>query len=444
MVQASLTRRGRRLLLAALIAAGALLGAQAPRTSTLAHAADSAAKPRPKFTYCAWNTASIGQERFGNRGYIDTDASYLLMRWGWLPGRSLRITGQFPYARFMSITVYAGRAGVVVDHLIDSQIVPDKGSTNPFRPFANRQATRRSYTIYIQQGSIPPSGRAPNTLYTGPYHPVRLMYRVYAPDQGADNFGNAPKPRVDILNGTPKDHSGVTPMATCASPRPTYAQPNISLPQPLRWRRLGAFNGPGINADESYLQVRINHDDADEYVIRFKEPTFANTYIGNRITGREDVRFWSVCQYDMSSTIAIACLHDYQAVRSRSGYVTVVISTLANRPSTATRANGVNWLPFGRQQAGVVIYRQLLPSATFQNSIQNVAPDALPFEMRRDMGRYFPIIETCSVAGYTPTSCSDALNPGLCSDLTEPAQCGSGQTIDRRLPAVAARRRATR
>jgi hypothetical protein len=185
--------------------------------------------------------------------------------------------------------------------------------------------------------------------------------------------------------------------------------------------------------------MRLDHHDADEFVLRFKAPTFADTYDGNRITGRENVRFWSVCMYDMVSTRVIACLHDYEAVRSRSGYVTVLFSTLANRPRSATRANGINWIPFGPEAVGMVTYRQLLPNPAFRGSILNVAPDAYPNEMQAALGRYLPTIQSCSLISYTPQTCSDQIDPTQCTDLTEPSPCGNAapplRAVARRTPA---------
>jgi hypothetical protein len=351
-------------------------------------------------TLCAWPRGSIGQQRFGNAGYIDSDSLYLLMTFARLPGLSLRLRGRFPNARFMSITAYAGRSGSLIDHLADKDIVPDRGSANPFLPYANRNATRRSYTLYIVQGNPPASGRAKNTLYTGPYHPVTLIYRVYAPDASADPYGNVGKPQVEYISNLPGTKGQTRVIPACSPLAAVRGSRSAIIDTTMQWRRFGATGNGAVNADEMYLQMRLNRDDHQVYVLRFKAPTFADTYDGVRITGHEQTRFWSICQYDLQSTRVIACLHDYQAVRSRAGYVTVVLSTLANRPQSATRANGVNWLPFGPEPAGMVFYRQLLPNPSFEGSIANVAPDALQFEIKRALGRYLQTVQGCATAAY--------------------------------------------
>ncbi len=427
MLKGCTARRRRRVATAVGAALSVLLVPQVSQRLPVAQAGAPLAQSGPSAPkqICAWPRAAIGKQRFGNVGFVDTYAAYLLTTFAYLSGPTLRIHGLFPYARYMSFTLYAGRSNVLVDHLADKDIVPDAGSTNPFAPLADRQAKHRAYTITIRQGLAPPGGRAPNTLYTGPYHPIIVMYRVYAPDQGADDFGNVPKPSVEYLNGPPESYTKSQQLPPCNTPQPARAAPNFAITTTEKWQRFGSQGGAGVNGDEAYLQMRLDRHDADEFVLRFKAPTFADTYDGNRITGRENVRFWSVCMYDMASTRVIACLHDYEAVRSRSGYVTVLISTLANRPRSATRANGINWIPFGPEAVGMVTYRQLLPSPTFSGSIMRVAPDAYQFEMKAALGRYLPTIQTCSLISFTPQTCSDQIDPTQCTDLTEPSPCGN-------------------
>jgi hypothetical protein len=303
-------------------------------------------------------------------------------------------------------------------------IVPNAGSTNPFQPMADRQARNRSYTILIRQGLVPQTGRAPNTMYTGPERPVTLMYRIYAPDQHMDDFGNVPLPSVEALVGPPDHPRRVIPLPACTPPRYVRAIQNnlVQIIFPMIWRRIGAGQ-IGTNTDDAYLDMRLNRDDANVFMIRFKEPTFAATYTGAKITGQEDVRYWSLCEYDQTTGSVVACVHDFDAVRSRSGYVTVAISTPANRPDSATAANGVNWLPFGNDSVGLVVYRQLLPNPAFPGNIENVAPDALPGEVKADLGSYLPTVNSCSTASFTPTSCSDVASSLFCTDLIEPQPC---------------------
>lgn len=385
-----------------------------------------AAAPAPHPQLCAWPRVAVGAQHQGNVGGTDTAATELLTTFGYVVGSALRIQGQFPYARYMSFTVYAGRSLVLIDHLDDQAIVPDRGSTNPFRPGANRRARRRSYTVSIQQGAPPLTGRAPNTLYTGPYHPLLVLYRVYAPDQGADVYGNVPKPRVTVVLGTLGAGQHDLALPICAHAQPAQSQAKLFLVTPLLWHRFQAQQLTDANPDTAYLQTRLDTDEADEFVLHFKAPTFADTYVGRRINHRAEVRAWSICVSALTTLNVIACLHDDQAVISRQGYVTIDISTLANRPSTASAAHGVNWLPLGPEQLGLVTYRQLLPRPTFRGSFFGVEPRASAKELQTTLGPYLPTMQTCSLQSYTPQACLAGVYPlGPCSDLLEPDPCGT-------------------
>lgn len=378
---------------------------QAPRRAPVAPALASVVSAQGGRTLCAWPREAIGARRVGNVGFIDTQAVYLMGAFGYTPGVALRIQGLFPYARYMSFMLYGGGSNAVVDRLTDQSIAPDAGSTNPFRPLADRHARRRAYTIYLRQGAPPRSGRASNTLYTGSNRPVLVIYRVYAPDQsagakGADVYGGVPKPGIAVLGAASRHGAAVRSLPLCATPQPARGAPTIAIKTPLLWHRVGRRGGGGTNADEAYLQVRLDHTDG-AYVLRFQAPIFADTPAGHPITGREDVRFWSICQYAMATTKVVACLHDDEAVANRAGEITLVVSTLAERPGWATRAHGVNWLPFGPERIGMLIYRQLLPRAGFRGSVAQVAPNVTQHELRTVLGRYLPAIQTCALAAYT-------------------------------------------
>jgi hypothetical protein len=67
--------------------------------------------------------------------------------------------------------------------------------------------------------------------------------------------------------------------------------------------------------------------------------------------------------------------------------VTFVISTPSKRPRGAVAACGVNWMPWGAGQRGVLIYRNMLPDPSFTQSIQRAKVD----HEAATMGEYFPV-----------------------------------------------------
>ena len=83
-------------------------------------------------------------------------------------------------------------------------------------------------------------------------------------------------------------------------------------------------------------------------------------------------------------------------------------------PARPHNLGTANWLPFGWQSTGVLIYRQLLP-ATFAQAIQR-APSSLS-AMRARMGAYYPTITQCSTAQWSANRCGSLSRP-LCRPVS--------------------------
>src|SRR5271154_3524882 len=100
---------------------------------------------------------------------VDTDVVYYYTRFQLPAGASITLHGQFPHSRFFSLTTYVSKgaeSGLPSTSIYDSQINPDAGSVNPYRPGEDRKAKHRSYTVTIS-GQPQPADPAPNTLYAG-------------------------------------------------------------------------------------------------------------------------------------------------------------------------------------------------------------------------------------------------------------------------------------
>lgn len=127
--------------------------------------------------------------------YPDPHCTYLIAVPVFVPfGTTIEIDGSFPYARFFDIQVtppfdpryyYYGTAfGASEVPMVDADIEPLRGHSNPFRLGSNRRATRRSYHveldmvmgaacgISVRSGSaimppMPGAGRSPGCLCPG-------------------------------------------------------------------------------------------------------------------------------------------------------------------------------------------------------------------------------------------------------------------------------------
>lgn len=382
---------------------------------------------------CPWVARISGDQL--NVAFPDAAANYWVADVPLPAGGRIEVSGRFPHARYMSLIDYSA-ASQAIDGLADYQIAPDGGSSNPFLVGANRNATRRSYTVKVVSGSVPASGRARNTIYTSngtkvsPPGSVVLIYRVYEADRGLDITGGTGLPRLKVVSATGQSVSlpgcqsdslpnlGVTERlanagASGASPLPNtglgsrnppvwvrYTNPASgvvtgALDNQLTGNNLYPFlytltntlpsGGFFENIDNAYVTSFYSAGFGPVLSFRAKAPTFPHTYDGQSPMQTGQLRFWSFCTAN-AATMYYACMRDDQVPVDHSGYYTVVISTAANRPRNAKAACGYTWLPAGPSPQTVLILRNMLPAPGFRHAIQ----DSSPGNERQVMGPYYP------------------------------------------------------
>lgn len=362
---------------------------------------------------------------------VDTNAVYWGGTYAALPGTRIRIEGQYPHSRYISWNVYDAVARPI-DALSDVQLAPNPGSTNPFASGASRTAEPRDYTAFIEVGPRPEQP-APNTLYTGGSSGGTFLYRVYVPDEGRDQKGGVPLPRVTLESA---DGSGAPfSMDQCRELQAPYAQPlndliagAAGLPGPTadgegypgrnppNWRlfenlcgsavdilldnedgealhpdaRSRCGDGPGFlsNRDIAYVFTGTSRGFGELLVLRGRAPTFADTRSGPAVMpSGQQLRYWSFCQYEPATQRVIDCRSDDRVSVGPDGRYTIVVSTAAQRPDNARPECGVTWLPWGPQTQGLLIYRHMLPDPSFAQAIQHVPQ---PGGEQDTMGAYYP------------------------------------------------------
>jgi len=173
----------------------------------------------------------------GNRGaFPDPNATYILNALFAPFGTKVVIEGQYPYARFFDIQVspsfwpenyrYNQTFGVPEVPIVDVDIIPDTGSSNPFLPGADRNTTHRNYRVVYNMAlgdptKLNPSFSPPyyrgkgNTRfgsgiqYQGPWGAAKkgghgrgvwdfgsIWIRYYAPDYNKGSSGGVSLPKV--------------------------------------------------------------------------------------------------------------------------------------------------------------------------------------------------------------------------------------------------------
>jgi hypothetical protein len=413
-------------------------------------------------------TCQLGLTRFDpdtvNVAFPDDSAEYFSGTYQAVPGTRIRIDGQYPHTRYMSFNVYDG-AQRPLDALADIELQPDPGSRNTFAKGADRNGRSRHYTAYIDF-SPAPTRRAPNTLYSGtgqnglPNYAGTFIYRIYIPDRGRDDSGGVGFPTLTLEAA---DGGPAPPSACAAFERPGITGVNQGVAgldgfgsqgqtvfdrNPPKWRKFtnlfqavadnltdsdtldplfelqrqldlkdrGGSGGFLSNIHNAYLSAGIGKAYGEVSVTRFRAPTFPNTRPGTSPMPGGQVRYWSICENDPASQRFIQCANDDRAALGADGFATYVVSPPSLRPANATARCGVNWLPFGPNARGVLIYRHMLPEFSFAQSIQRAK-----FEQEgATMGDYFPTTRYLSKAAYEKLGC--------------PARPAGTRCVPRRLP----------
>ena len=361
---------------------------------------------------CAW--AGETDQRDGNIGAPDLDAFYVMDAIPVSSGTRIRITGDFPLARYFSFHVYDQR-GQPLGSLYDQQITADRGSQNPFRHPVRPGAGNR-YTVYIVFDKAP-RHRAPNTFYVDPAKVsgvAPLVYRIYVPRDPSEPSAGVPYPTVDVQSAD--GSSTLVEQPGCVTTPPPFGSAlyeqfaNADYPSFLpaddgapatrvpTWTR--SFGSALGNQQNAYLGAIISRRYGGLVVIHARMPTFPNTRAGVPPYAPRQVRYWSICTYDAQGEAGYGCAADY-AASLRGGYVTYVISDPGVRPANATARNGVTWLPWGGNQASAqIVERNMLPSRSFAQAVQRITQTGRSADPRRVMGAYYPTAVYCAPATF--------------------------------------------
>jgi hypothetical protein len=359
-----------------------------------------------------------------NIAFPDQAARYWIAQVPLPPGFHAEIDGRFPHSRYMSFMTYdpATRA---VDGIHDTEIVPDAGSSNPFIAGADRSAVRRSYAVRVVNGPVPSGARARNTIYTDngkpepqtktsqPTRMTAVIYRVYEADQGRDVTGGMGLPSISLVSNDgsrretlpdcpdhslPRTQTVTDRLAASGSGAGNDSIPSTELggqdpPVWLRYSNLvnglgnGVLNNPRTggawgpfqqasnmlppggfydNLDNAYMTSFDSASYGDVLVFHGKAPTTPQTYLpADRKMGTGQLRYWSVCS-NTSTTQYLGCVKDDDVTLDSKGYYTIVISTAANRPASATASCGIEWLPKGPLPSAPIILRNMLPDPSFK------------------------------------------------------------------------------
>jgi hypothetical protein len=402
---------------------------------------------------CFWTGPFTAGNPKTNIAYPGTHIAYWGAKFVTPPGAVLTLRGRFPHARYSSFNSYE-EDGASASSLSDSQIRPDAGSINPSRPGKNRASRKRGYTIRVL-GRARPQRPARNTLYgeSIPGASQDILYRVYVPDRGRNLSGGTglPKPRLRLADGTvltgqalceamnsnhdyvPQtiplpfyqslvNSAGKDPATNPAEPRFEFSRffnlPNVlarygtEQAQQQAWQANPVEQGTQYNNNDArYMTGAYSFRFGEVLAIHGRMPTTPRTYGGRKRAVAGQLVEWDICTIQsLVTTRTYRCLFDQQVpMRNRKrGYV-VLVSLKQDRPSNARRECGVAWLPAdpagdgaGRDDAGTLLNRNVLPDRGFRRSIWDVTS---PFNAEEIMGRYYPRGTYMDTAGFESRGC---------------------------------------
>jgi hypothetical protein len=365
----------------------------------------------------------------------DFNANYYIFPYSVDPDIEIVIKGEFPYARYISFTL-TGQLDTVIVTAPDQALIPDPGNTNPFLPGANWNATNRKYTIKIRS-TAPPQGSSHfvaeagnNTFYAGtlkdgsPNTLGLIGYRIYVPSIGYDKTGGVGLPTITYCAAKKEccktNIAGTIDKTTAyeSSTNPANIFNRETCPQrycdmtaqncDLTWSHIGVIATRILQPDLNTVYIisdQLKRDPGKLLFIRWKAPTFPDTYHNIGILGNEDMRYWSMSFITRVGLLNLYTLSDFQAVIDKKGYVNIVISFGAARPPRVTTENGFTWIdasqlplvPFS------LFYRNNQVSQSFPYSAKNVAEGQIvPPEV---MGEYYPCGKYVTPLYFEPCCC---------------------------------------
>lgn len=449
------------LLIAPVLAAA--LAATLPTAQAGPAPAAPTAKPKPViasvFPYCSWWLETTPQTM--NVAFPDTSATYWTTPYLALPGMSIEVAGSFPETRFLAFTAYNNAGGVydsatgAPSQITDFDIVPAPSSQRP-NPWAETSTPETpaggTFTVTLRDGVDPgdvnalpilppdpqPQGKAPANLGF-------LVMRVYLPEGDAQDVA---LPKLTVVDATGKR----TALPACSGkgtaaigkigkaakflsimkqikagtwptpqPAPCTTDPDGCPPENSFFRATSATTNSFFPNDaNAYASMLFTPTPGEVVVIKMLAPTSPWNVEGGTTpvpwpTDDYQLRYWSVCNNVYAAPYPVVanpkppkgmtygCVADNAAVREEAGYVTIAISPPRSRPSNATTANGVNWLPTSvskPKDVEMVALRNMLASEGFANAVQNVPSGSDAAATAVVMGAYYPEVAVCTTAEF--------------------------------------------
>ncbi|MEH6450588.1 MAG: hypothetical protein V7765_18095 [Oleispira sp.] len=292
----------------------------------------------------------------------------------------VQFTGELPHTRYYSYNLYDASVGKASQDggILDSDIRPDAGSTNPYVDGADRTTENRSYSVWF----VPEGKTAAYDALVAEYgienvkyldkslkEPVWLI-RTYLKDNGYDVSGldDSASSKLPAIRTFDPDSTSFEQMM--ASPVPCAGAQNMdtqklmsiietlpdverTFPETDTFQEVSFLHAPGgamfPTVHNEYGAAVINSHKFGEVVdLTFRAPVTPKTVDGEEVFDESgaDLRFWSLCTGSLKLTSTGRCISDSQHVVDDAGMIRVIVGPNDMKDFVSKKFKNVNFLPW--------------------------------------------------------------------------------------------------
>lgn len=303
---------------------------------------------------------------------------------------ALCFKGEFPSARFFSFSLYDDEKGEAIGGFADNEIVPDKGSVNPF---VTTSSGSNYFTVYVVPANTSDEKIAQLAssnvckLKEG-VNQATIILREYL---GIDEYGGVELPEIHAIDlATMKEVAAPLRMNSNVMNFPTNYSPlwsdeNTDMPFFLATR--GAYY-PNNSTDYLFARTILNDDQVLVFsFLPVPIPSSIEEYNG------APARYWSICFGSAHDTHSYYSVYDAQADVPKGKKCTFVVcmkqnpqlSEIRNKVSKErTEGRNIQLVEWDRERKSVegkeigncivTMYRNILPDKNWEHSISKMTP----------------------------------------------------------------------
>ena len=289
----------------------------------------------------------------------------------------IKITGQFPNARYFSIVVYDNDSRNPIAVLRDIEMIASANSQNPFldRNFIPGQ----TYEVHISTNGVAIPAYPNPIVYDSKLTNISIFLRYYLPE--VDDFGGVPLPQISAIS--PLGESVTAPLAESIENLVDLNDITTNLQllgntlftlEPVEERQFFRANGDNSgnfsNPDNAYLLNASTLLPDEVIFLRWKSP-MVSEHFGE--FGSDDMRYLSVSLSNERS-FNFSTMSDMDLHVADDGFINLVIAR--QDAEIIEYAQGLNYLQWPEDMGtlGYILYRNLLTNSNFDHSIALTRP----------------------------------------------------------------------